>query len=331
MADVARTARVSISTVSHVLNKTRSVAPETVRNVLAAVADTGYVPENVARSLGDTGFGTIGLAMSALSNPYFSNVVHGIDLHASAAGYSLLLADTHDEPDMELRAVSELLRRRVSAVILAPSGDGAHVLRYARQVDIPVVVIDRFIEASVDHIAVENREPMARLVDHLASLGHRAIAMVAGREGLSTTTERVGGYQLGLRRNGIDADPRYVAGGDSSEDGAEAAVRTLLGLPEAPTALVVGNNRMTIGAMRALRAAGRRVPDDIALVAFDDFEWSDLFHPRLTAIAQPALAIGEQAVGLALSRINDPATPPRKVTIHPLFTHRESCGCPQDA
>jgi LacI family transcriptional regulator, galactose operon repressor len=328
MNDVAQRAGVSVSTVSHVLNKTRPVAADTTRSVLAAVADTGYVPESVARSIGQSGFGTIGLAMSALSNPYFSNVVHGIDLHASAAGYSLVLADTHDEPDMELRAMSELMRRRVSAVILAPTGDGTAALRYARQVQIPVVLIDRFVDAPADQIAVENVEPTAALVDHLVEVGHRAIAMVAGRAGLSTTVERVQGFELGLRRNGLQPAPEYIVGGDSSEEGATDAVHSLLKLPVPPTALVVANNRMTIGAMRAFRAAGLSVPGDIALVAFDDFEWSDLFHPRLTAIAQPALAIGERAVDLALSRLADPLLEPRKITLHPTFVHRESCGCP---
>ena len=327
MSDVARRAGVSVSTVSHVLNKTRPVAPATARSVLDAVADTGYVPEPAARALGSAGYGTIGLAMSALSNPYFSNVVHGIDRHASAAGYSLLLADTHDERDAEIKAVSELLRRRVSALILAPSGDGAQAIRYAGQVDVPVVVIDRFVPAPVDQVAVDNAEPTAALVDHLASIGHTRIAMLTGREGLTTTTERRQGYRLGLRRNDIEPDPRYEADGDSSEEGAEAAVARLLSLPEPPTALVAGNNRMTIGAMRALRNAGLGVPRDMALVSFDDFEWADLFHPRITALAQPALSIGEQAVSMALSRLATPSLPPRKVTINPAFMHRDSCGC----
>lgn len=327
MADVARRAGVSVSTVSHVLNKTRPVAAATARTVLDAVAATGYVPDAVARALDSTGYGTIGLAMSALSNPYFSNVVHGIDRHASAAGYSLLLADTHDDRDTEIKAVSELLRRRVSAVLLAPSGDGAQSIHYASQVDIPVVVIDRFVPAEVDQVAVDNAEPTATLVDHLASVGHTRIAMITGREGLSTTVERRDGYRTGLRRNGIEPVPRYEAAGDSSEEGAEAAVASLLSLPEPPTALVVANNRMTIGAMRALREAGMSVPQDMALVSFDDFEWADLFHPRLTAMAQPALSIGEQAVSMALSRISTPTLPPRRVTINPAFMHRESCGC----
>ncbi|MEU6575635.1 LacI family DNA-binding transcriptional regulator [Streptomyces sp. NPDC046805] len=331
MSDVARRAGVSVSTVSHVLNKTRPVAPATVRGVLDAVAETGYVPDPVARALENTGYGTIGLAMSALSNPYFSNVVHGIDRHASAAGYSLVLADTHDERDAEIKAVGELLRRRVSAVLLAPSGDGAQALSYAGRVDVPVVVIDRFVPAAVDQVAVENTEPTAALVDHLASIGHTRIAMITGREGLTTTAERTDGYRRGLRRNGIDADPRYESCGDSSEEGASAAVVRLLSLPAPPTALVAGNNRMTIGAMRALRDAGLRVPEDMALVSFDDFEWADLFHPRLTAIAQPALSIGEQAVSMALSRIATPSLPPRRVAINPAFMHRDSCGCSASA
>ncbi|MFJ6737548.1 LacI family DNA-binding transcriptional regulator [Streptomyces sp. NPDC091279] len=331
MADVARRAGVSVSTVSHVLNKTRPVAPATVRSVLGAVAETGYVPDPVARALGSTGYGTIGLAMSALSNPYFSSVVHGIDRHASAAGYSVLLADTHDEADAEIKAVGELLRRRVSAIILAASGDGSPAIRYAGKVDVPVIAIDRFVPAGVDQVAVDNAEPTAFLVDHLAAVGHTRIAMVTGRAGLTTTRERRAGYLLGLRRNGIEADPRHEADGDSSEDGAGVAVGRLLGLAEPPTALVVGNNRMTIGALRALRDAGLSVPGDLALVSFDDFEWADLFHPRLTAMAQPARSIAEQAVAMALSRITSPALPPRKVTINPTFMHRESCGCPPGA
>jgi LacI family transcriptional regulator len=327
MADVAKLAGVSISTVSHVLSKTRAVSPDTARAVQSAIATCGYVPDKLARA---EGHGTIGLAMSAMSNPYFSDVVHGIERHAATAGYSLLLADTHDDADMELRAVGELLRRRVNAIILAPSGDGVDCLRYAQQVDVPVIVLDRFVEATVDQIGVENIESTAQLVDHLVAIGHTAIGMIAGRPGLSTTTERVRGFHLGLERNHIVADPAYVVSGDSQAESAREAVLQLLSQPDPPTTLVVGNNRMTIGVMRALRELGRKVPEDLALVAFDDFEWSDLFHPRLTAIAQPTLALGGHAMELALSRIADPALPPRRVLIHPAFMHRESCGCPPE-
>ncbi|MFE1033566.1 LacI family DNA-binding transcriptional regulator [Streptomyces sp. NPDC058807] len=326
MSDVARLAGVSVSTVSHVLNKTRPVAPDTVRQVHEAVAACGYVPEQAARRQQE-GSGIIGLAMSAISNPYFADVVHGLDRRASKEGYSLLLAETHDDPDGELRAVSELLRRKVSAIVLAPSGNTERTLTYARQAGVPVTVLDRAVRHDTDQISVENVESTARLVDHLAETGHTRIAMISGRPGLATTEERIQGYRLGLTRRGLTEREEYLVSGGSQAAPAQQAITGLLGLSEPPTAVVVGNNQMTIGAMRGLREAGVKVPDDIALVAFDDFEWSDLFQPRLTAIAQPTSLIGEQAFELALSRIADPGIAPRRVLVQPAFQHRESCGC----
>lgn len=326
MGDVARLAGVSISTVSHVLNKTRAVAPDTSRLVHDAVAACGYVPAKMARQQHE-GFGTIGLAMSAISNPYFGDVVHGLDRRAAKEGYSLLLAETHDDVDTELRAVGELLRRKVSAIVLAPSSNAERTFNYARQAGVPVTVIDRFVKEEVDQIGVENVESTARLVDHLAEIGHNRIAMISGRPGLATTEERVRGYRLGLERNHIPVREEYFVSGDSQAGSAQQAIAELLSRGKPPTAVVVANNQMTIGTMRGLRNAGMQVPDDIALVAFDDFEWSDLFHPRLTAIAQPTLMIGEQAFELALSRITEPGLPPRRVLIQPTFQHRESCGC----
>ncbi|WP_262386854.1 LacI family DNA-binding transcriptional regulator [Streptomyces sp. TRM49041] len=326
MSDVARLAGVSVSTVSHVLNKTRAVAPDTARLVRDAVAACGYVPEKAARHQQE-GLGTIGLAMSAISNPYFADVVHGLDRRASQEGYSLLLAETHDDPDGELRAVSELLRRKVSAIVLAPSGNTGRTLNYARRAGVPVTVLDRFVRHEADQISVENVESTARLVGHLAEAGHTRIAMISGRPGLATTEERVQGYRLGLERHDIPRREEYLVSGGSQAGPAQHAIAELLSRSRPPTAVVVGNNQMTIGAMRGLRDVGMRVPDDLALVAFDDFEWSDLFQPRLTAIAQPTLMIGEQAFELALSRIADPGLAARRVLVQPTFQHRESCGC----
>jgi LacI family transcriptional regulator len=327
MADIARRANVSVTTVSHVVNKSRTVAPDTETAVLAAIAEAGYVPDNVTRSMRTAGPQTLGLAMSSISNTYFGDVVHGIERAASSHGYSLLLADTHDEVRTELRAVSDLLSRRVDAIVLAPSSDPSTALRHARLQNVPVVLIDRLTKAKVDQIGSENVEPTAELVDHLVSIGHRRIAMISGRPGLSTSEERVAGYRLGLRRNRIRAIADYLLSGDSQEEAAQQATMQLLALPKPPTALVVGNNLMTIGAMRGAREVGARIPDDLALVAFDDFPWADLFHPRLTVIAQPTQQMGEQAMHLVMSRLADPSMPVRRIVMHPTFVHRESCGC----
>jgi LacI family transcriptional regulator len=327
MADVARVAGVSISTVSHVMNGTRNVSREAERAVREAIRATGYTHDRIARSLATGNTRTIGLAMTAISNPYFAELAHAIEREATRGGYSLLLADTHDEPDRELRAIEDLIGRRVDGVILAASARPAAALELLHKRAVPTILIDRLMPVELDQIATANIEPTAKLVDHLAELGHRRIGMVAGLEGLVTSEERIEGYRRGLDAASLAYDPELVVRGDSAAEPARAAVHRLLALERPPTALVVTNNSMTIGVMRALREAGRTVPDDMALVGFDDFEWADLFHPRLTTIAQATTELGQQAVSMLLSRLANPGLAVRKVQLEPRFVHRDSCGC----
>jgi LacI family transcriptional regulator len=327
MADVARVAGVSASTVSHVVNGTRKVSRETEGAVRDALKATGYTHDRIARSLATGKTRTIGLAMTAISNPYFAELAHAIEREAARGRYSLLLADTHDEPERELRAIEDLLGRRVDGVILAPSARPTAALELLRKRAVPTVLIDRLMPVELDQIATENIAPTARLVEHLAELGHERIGMIAGLEGLATSEERIEGYRRGLDASSLSFDPELVVRGDSAPEPARAAVHRLLALDRPPTGLVVTNNSMTIGVMRALREAGLGVPDDIALVGFDDFEWADLFHPRLTTVAQATTQIGEQAVSMLLSRLANPGLAVRKVQLEPRFVHRESCGC----
>lgn len=328
MADVAREAGVSITTVSHVINHTRSVNAETMRRVHDAIERTSYRPNSIARALAGARTRSLGLALSGISNPYLGDLIESIEAEAAKRGYTLLLGDTHDEPQTELQMVQELARRRVDGLLLAPSpGAQEGALRYLQAQSVPVVLIDRFLPTvTFDQVGPENVEPTALLVEHLAGLGHRRIGLIAGLQGLSTTTERIEGYRLGLRRSGISYDEALVAHGGSRHEPAREAVHRLFD-SAAPTALVAGNNAMTIGAVHALRERGLSIPDDIALVAFDDFPWSDFFHPRLTAIAQPTKRIGEEAVQLMLSRLDDPTSPARRSRLEPKFVHRDSCGC----
>lgn len=324
MADIARVSGVSITTVSHVVNKTRPVRQETENAVLSAIAQVGYMPAAV---LGAPGSRTIGLASSALSNPSFNELIHGIERVATRIGFSLLVADTHDDASVELRAMTALLSRHVEAILLAPSPGSTEALTYAQGQGVPVVVLDRTIDADVDQICSENTEATATLVDHLAEIGHTRIAMISGLPGLSTTRERIEGFKLGAARNDVPVTADSIRSGRGDDTAAKEAMIELMTLDRPPTALVLGNNRMTIGAMRGARQLGIEIPRDVAVVAYDDFEWADLFRPRLTVIAQPTTSIGEQAVDLAMSRIVDPDRPARRLTLTPTFVHRESCGC----
>ena len=329
MADVARQAGVSIATVSHVLNETRHVTDATRRRVVEAIDQIGYVHNTIARSLVTANTRTIGLAISAVSNPYFMDLVHAIETDVRRAGYTLLLADTRDDPDEELHVIQTLYQRRVDGYLCAPSGDPQQrALNYLSAHKLPTVLVDRLADDRFDQVGTENRLATSQLVAHLTGRGHRRVALLCGLEGLATTTERLDGYRQGLEHSELPYDPRLVGSGASEVESACAAVHQLLALAEPPTAIVAANNRMTIGGMRALRELDLAVPQDIALVSFDDFEWADLFQPRLTAIAQPIHAMGGEAVRLLLDRLTKPEQPPRTIRLTPKFVHRESCGCP---
>ncbi|MEU6142173.1 LacI family DNA-binding transcriptional regulator [Streptomyces sp. NPDC047081] len=336
MADVARSAGVSVATVSHVVNDTRPVLPRTRQAVLDAIDRLGYTPNTLARSLVTSRTRSIGLAVSAISNPYFTEILQGVEAGALEHGYSLLIADPHDDPDHERKVVQLLHERRVDGMIVAPSADPRELLAYLGRHEVPAVFLDRLVDPPAaggtpryDQVCAESTGPTARLVTHLAELGHRRIALVAGLPGLSTTRERIAGYRHGLATAGLAHDERLVVHGDSASAGAEQATAALLSLTAPPTALVTANNAMTIGALRALRDRGLSVPDDIALCCFDDFAWADLFSPRLTAIAQPSREIGAQAVRVLLDRLGEPDRPGRTVRLPCSFVHRTSCGCPE--
>jgi LacI family transcriptional regulator len=327
MAEVGRLAGVSVATVSHVLNGTRTVRPETAERVLAAVEQTGYTPNTVARGLARARTQSIGLALSAISNPYFMELVTAIEAAAGRAGYMLLLTNTQEDPAHELKSVQALVQRRVDGLLLAPTtGAGGSVLRYLASQSLPVVLLDRFVSAGHDEVGTENEQPTARLVEHLAQLGHQRIGMVAGFPGISTTVERVRGYRMGLLRSGLEEHEELIV-----EAGWRAATRAathrLLDLTQPPTALVAGANHITVDVLHVLAERRLRVPDDVALVAFDDFDWADLHTPRLTTMAQQTRAIGERAVQLLVTRLDNPSLPARHNRFDTTFVHRESCGC----
>lgn len=317
----------SVATVSHVLNGTRAVRPETKQAVSEAIEQCGYIHNTLARSLATARTRSIGVAIPAISNPYFTEILRGIETEAVKHGYTLLVADPRDEPEHEFTVVSNLHQRRVDGVILAPSAHPTRTVDYLANQGVPTVLADRVLGSEYDQVSAENTESTASLVDHLAELGHRRIGFIAGIQGLSTTTERLAGYREGMRRNELATDPDLRREGASASDSARHAAVELLELAEPPTAIIAANNAMTIGAMQALRDQNRRVPDDVALVAFDDFPWADLFAPRMTVIAQPSGKIGAEAVRLLLGRLEAPEGAPVERRLESRFVHRDSCGC----
>ncbi len=330
IADVAREAGVSVSTVSHVVNGTRRVAPATAKAVQAVIDAVGYRPNVLARSLKIASSRSVGIAISAIANAYFIDVICAIEAECARLGMMVFLSDTQDDPGRELEVVTALHQRRVDGVILAPSPDPQRrALSYLRDARLPCVLVDRNPDPEFDQVGVNNREAMQELVEYVAGLGHRRIGYVGGHPDFLTTVERVGGYRDSLRRLGLPFDERFLVTGNASTNSAMGATHMLLSLADPPTAIVAGNNMATIGAMRAIRARGLRVPEHISIVGFDDFEWADCFEPRLTLVAQPCEDIGKQAAILLMERIAAPDGARRTLCLDTRLIVRDSCARPQ--
>jgi LacI family transcriptional regulator, galactose operon repressor len=329
MAEVARRAGVSISTVSHVVNRTRFVSPEKAKLINDAIAAMAYQPNELARSLKVSTTNSVGLAISAISNPYFTDIICAVEAECARLGLMVFLSDTQDDPDREFSVVRAFHQRRVDGVILAPSGAPQRAIDYLAEKKVPCVLIDRFADERFDQIGVENHSAMRALIDHVASFGHKRIGFVAGQPGLATTRERVEAFRSALAANGLDCLPRYLSVGNVDTAAATASTHAILSLPSPPTALVTGNNMTTIGAVRAIREMGLAIPGDLSLAGFDDFEWADCFEPRLTLVAQPCAEIGRQAAALLSARIASTAAEPRAVRLHATLHARASCGSPR--
>lgn len=330
MADVARAAGVSITTVSHVVNRTRNVAPATAELVQKAVAETGYRQNLAARALATSSTTTVGLAMSIVTNPYFGALTHSLEERFRQAGFSLVLANTNDDPLTAYDVIEDLRARRVSGIIAAPLEGSAELTASFMDLaaaQFPLVFLDRRSDLDVDQVYSESEGPIFDLTAHFAQLGHTRIGLVTGSDTSTSGKDRLVAYQQAVVDLGLDADPALVIRGESDELVAQAAVRRHLESDSRATALVVGNNQMAIGALRAIREVGLRLPEDIAVASFDDFEGADLLSPGLTVVKQDVGTLASSAVSLLLRRIANPARPKSKVVVPTTFHHRGSCGC----
>lgn len=328
MTMVARAAGVSVSTVSHVVNGTRPVAPATRQIVLDAMDRLDFTHRPVARSLAAGSTTTIGLAISSLSTTYWPELVAGFQEEARRWNLQLLVAATAEDNIHEERAVANLLAHHIAGLVITPAPNWQDTtLRLLREHPIPFVIVDRIQDVKADQVGVENETSSAAIVDHLIQRGHTRIAMITGLEGLTTTEERRAGYLRAFRHRGVEVDPTLLVPGGSTESGGRRAMVELLARSDPPTAVFSASDSMTVGALRALREANLTVPDDMAMVAFDEFPWGDAFEPRLTTVAQPCFAIGARAIQMLRRRLEDPSLPPQTLRLSPEIVHRSSCGC----
>jgi LacI family transcriptional regulator len=307
--DVARRARVSVSTVSHVLNQTRFVSDELRERVLEAMRELDFEPNAAARMLSLRRSNTIGLIVSDIRNPFFASVARGVEDVAQERGYTVVLCNSDETLVKEAACLKALQNRQVDGVLLASAGVADQYVARLVQGGYPVVLVDRDLPGlDISAVLLNNEGAAYSAVRHLIDRGHRRIGMISGRDSITTTTERVAGYERALRESGIDPEPGLIVSGQSTSEGATAAAHALLNLDPAPTALFSGNNLMSIGALHAISSRNLNVPQDIAVVGFDDFPfpWSDAFRPHLTTVAQPTYELGRQAAEMLVTMLNKP-------------------------
>jgi len=331
ITDVAREARVSASTVSHVINETRYVSDEVKQRVHAAMEALNYQPNVIARSLRTRETLTVGVVVSDVTNPFFTSIVRAIEDEVLKQGYSIILCDTDEKPEREQAYLRLLMGRRVDGLIVAPSSGNADLLRSAIESGLPVVLLDRSIPGlTADVVLSDNESGAFDAVSYLIGMGHRRIGIIAGRLEVSTGADRMAGYVRAIRTHGIPADESLIEVAKFKRDIAYDKTMKMLNRAEPPTALFVSNNVMTAGTMAALKAAGKKVPDDISVIGFDDSEWAALMDPPLTVVAQPIVELGTRAAQTLMRRISrGRVKTPRAVVLKPELILRDSCARPR--
>jgi len=299
--DIARAANVSYSTVSRALNNSPRVNAETKAQIERLAADMGYLPSAVARSLVTRRTYTLGAVVTTITDLFYAEVIHAIEETALSLKYSLILANSGGDPDREWTAIQVLRERRVDGIILVSSCCTRQGLLAEAELDTPVVIINNAYQEHIGYsVETDNAAGGRAATRHLIELGHTQIAHIAGPEREWDALERQAGYEQALQVYGLPLDPGLIVRGDSRPQGGIEAMQRLLALPSRPTALFCYNDTTALGAMRAARAAGLRIPEDLSVVGFDDIDLAPFFEPPLTTVAQPKRRMGETAVQMVL-------------------------------
>jgi len=327
--DVARLSGVSPMTVSRVINDSERVSPETRRRVEQAIAELGYVPSRLARGLSRRRTGTLAVIVPDVANPFFTAIVRAAEEVARRADYQVILCDTRSDLSVERDVIEELISHRVEGMVIAPVSDrSATPLMRLAEFGVPFVLIDRTVPGvDCDVVLGDSSGGARQLVEHLTSLGHRRIGFIVESDDVSTARDRRRGYEAALGAAGIALDPALVVNASADPSGGLAGMTRLLELQERPTAVFTVNNLAAVGAIEAVRAAGLEVPDDVALVCFDDIEYASRLYPFLTAMEQPAQTFGTLGAQLLLERIEGRGPKRRHEVVLPgEFIIRKSCG-----
>ncbi len=327
MKDVAQRAGVSVATVSRVLNNHARVDPTLRERVLKAMETLQYRPNRVAQRLRAGAGGVIGLIISDIENPFFVSVVRGVEDMAYEHGISVVLCNSDENPTKQQMYIGVMKAEDVAGLIITPNAETDDSIGSLVNSKMAVVFMDRRVQGvDVDSVTVDSASGTRDAVQHLIKLGHRRIGMVSGTSLISTGRERYEAFLSALNEAGIRSEPELIRPGRFSLQSGYQLTLELLALPKSPTAIFAANNMLALGTLQALHERGVRVPEEIAVVGFDDLPWASALWPPLTTVAQPTYQLGHEAARLLLRRIASPDAPLESVILKTELMIRRSCG-----
>lgn len=326
--DVARLAGVGPMTVSRLLNQSAHVSEETAARVYSAIERLNYRPNEMARALRGQKSRTVGIIVPYLYDPFFSMCAHAVNTVARENGYSVILTTSNEDADTEYAEAQLMLRRHVEGLIVIPATRGRSLLGQPEFQATHIIAVDRpLLERRFSSVMVENRIGAELAIDHLIAVhGHKRIAFAALNDQLFTMRARLDGYNAAMRRAGLE--PLPVLHCPTPEISASVLLDALRS-PHAPTALFTANGLTTRYALTALLDAKIRIPKDVALAAFDDFDMADILEPRLSVVRQPAQELGRVAADLLFDRLGSTeiSSQGTKIVLPVQWIARRSCGC----
>jgi LacI family transcriptional regulator len=326
MREVAGRAGVSLVTVSRVINGHDSVRPATRAKVERAIADLQYVPDQLAGSLRSRQTNTLGLLLPTIANAFWTAIARGVEDEGEAQGYGVFLCNTDDDAEKEGRYLDVLLGRRVEGIVVVPTADSTAQLRRVQQRRMPLVQVHRKLEGvEADSIRADSTGGAAALTGHLLALGCRRIAFLGAVMTISPGRDCLSGFMASMAHAGVTVDPALVKIGPARPETGFALTVELL-QDDRPDAICIGNSRLAVGALHALREAGLRVPGDIRVATFYDIAALDPFSPALITAVQPAYEIGRLGTRRLLERITGLAEPPVDILLPNAIAARPLAG-----
>jgi LacI family transcriptional regulator/LacI family repressor for deo operon, udp, cdd, tsx, nupC, and nupG len=328
MNDVAKRAGVSIATVSRVLNNSSSVNDGTRIKILKAIKELKYQPSRVAKRLRSKGGpgNLLGVLIPDIQNPFYVDVLRGIEDIAYKNNYVIIVCNFSQDEKREAMYLDILESEAIDGLIAAPASEDDIRVKKIVQNGLPVVCVDRGLNGvDVDVVWVNNDAGAFSAVDYLAKAGYTRIGHIAGLPTIPSSRLREVGYKRALTENNLIFDPQWLVHGNSTYKSGVELAEKLLSLPTPPDALFTGNNLITLGALETIHKRKLQIPQDIAIIGFDDMNWANSLNPPLTAVRQPAYEIGQRAGELLIQRIRDPKRTPIQMTLNSELMVRGSC------